>query len=204
MTARNGARHSACRPCGARQRTGVVPQFELGRSSRIDCRALSCRDGTTLVSLSWRRRRCGNCGRAVGSCNFHICFVTRCPFLHRLICHDARNNRQTRKVTHRCPRGPRGDKRPADVVSAAVMVAKIATGEIRAGTAGPSGRSSLSARRQRFCCFRCLVACRSGTASGKWTPRAKPELCGLPRSICAESPERRAHSFARPCSREAV
>jgi hypothetical protein len=28
------------------------------------------------------------------------------------------------------PRGPRGEKRPADVVGAAVMVAKIATGEI--------------------------------------------------------------------------
>ncbi len=28
------------------------------------------------------------------------------------------------------PRGPKGGKRPADVVGAAVMVAKIATGEI--------------------------------------------------------------------------
>jgi hypothetical protein len=27
------------------------------------------------------------------------------------------------------PRGPRGEKRPADVIGAAVMVAKIATGE---------------------------------------------------------------------------
>src|SRR5262245_21365345 len=66
-----------------------------------------------------------------------------------------------------------------------------------AGTPEPSGRSSLSARRRRFCCFRCLVTCRSGTASGKWTPRSKPELCGIPRSICAEPPERRAHGFAR-------
>ena len=46
----------------------------------------------------------------------------------------------------------------------------------RAGTPEPSGRSSLSARRQRFCCFRCLVTCRSGTASGKWTPCSKPEV----------------------------
>jgi hypothetical protein len=30
------------------------------------------------------------------------------------------------------PRGPRGEKRPADVIGAAVMVAKIATGEIEA------------------------------------------------------------------------
>jgi hypothetical protein len=28
------------------------------------------------------------------------------------------------------PRGPRGEKRPADVIGAAVMVGKIATGEI--------------------------------------------------------------------------
>jgi hypothetical protein len=28
------------------------------------------------------------------------------------------------------PRGPKGQKRPADVIGAAVMVAKIATGEI--------------------------------------------------------------------------
>jgi hypothetical protein len=28
------------------------------------------------------------------------------------------------------PRGPKGEKRPADVVSAAVMIGKIATGEI--------------------------------------------------------------------------
>ena len=28
------------------------------------------------------------------------------------------------------PRGPKGEKRPADAVSAAVMVAKIATGEV--------------------------------------------------------------------------
>jgi hypothetical protein len=29
------------------------------------------------------------------------------------------------------PRGPKGEKRPADVIGAAVMVARIATGEIR-------------------------------------------------------------------------
>ena len=28
------------------------------------------------------------------------------------------------------PRGPKGEKRPADVIGAAVMVARIATGEI--------------------------------------------------------------------------
>jgi hypothetical protein len=30
----------------------------------------------------------------------------------------------------RMPRGPRGEKRPADVIGAAVIVAKIATGEV--------------------------------------------------------------------------
>jgi hypothetical protein len=29
------------------------------------------------------------------------------------------------------PRGPKGEKRPADVIGAAIMVAKIATGEIK-------------------------------------------------------------------------
>jgi hypothetical protein len=28
------------------------------------------------------------------------------------------------------PRGPKGEKRPADVIGAAIMIAKIATGEI--------------------------------------------------------------------------
>jgi hypothetical protein len=28
------------------------------------------------------------------------------------------------------PKGPRGEKRPSDVIGAAIMVAKIATGEI--------------------------------------------------------------------------
>jgi len=37
------------------------------------------------------------------------------------------------------PRGPRGEKRPADVIGAAVMVAKIATGEISDPL--PSGRT---------------------------------------------------------------
>lgn len=32
------------------------------------------------------------------------------------------------------PKGPKGEKRPADVIGAAVMVAKIATGEIEEKT----------------------------------------------------------------------
>jgi hypothetical protein len=50
------------------------------------------------------------------------------------------------------PRGPQGQKRPADVIGAAIMVAKIATGEIdeterpsgrvRSGRAGGKGRAA--------------------------------------------------------------
>ena len=36
------------------------------------------------------------------------------------------------------PRGPRGEKRPADVIGAAVMVARIATGEIEDTARDPS------------------------------------------------------------------
>ena len=38
------------------------------------------------------------------------------------------------------PTGPKGEKRPADVIGAAVMVAKIATGEITETTKEKSGR----------------------------------------------------------------
>jgi len=38
------------------------------------------------------------------------------------------------------PKGPKGEKRPADVIGNAVKVAKIATGEIEEETNEPSGR----------------------------------------------------------------
>lgn len=38
------------------------------------------------------------------------------------------------------PRGPQGQKRPADTVKAAIMVAKIATGEIEEKLKEPSGK----------------------------------------------------------------
>ena len=38
------------------------------------------------------------------------------------------------------PRGPRGEKRPADVIGAAVMVGRIATGEIEEKPKPKSGR----------------------------------------------------------------
>jgi hypothetical protein len=59
------------------------------------------------------------------------------------------------------PRGPKGEKRPADVIGAAVMVAKIATGEIedtkgkapnraKGGKAGGAARAkTLTAEKRR-------------------------------------------------------
>lgn len=38
------------------------------------------------------------------------------------------------------PRGPKGEKRPGDVIGAAVMVAKIATGEIEETTGQDDGK----------------------------------------------------------------
>ena len=39
------------------------------------------------------------------------------------------------------PKGPQGQRRPADAIGAAVMVAKIATGEIEETTPKKSGRT---------------------------------------------------------------
>jgi len=58
------------------------------------------------------------------------------------------------------PTGPRGEKRPADVIGAAVMVAKIATGEltesvptksgrVRSGKAGAKARAKKLDKEQR-------------------------------------------------------
>jgi hypothetical protein len=38
------------------------------------------------------------------------------------------------------PRGPKGEKRPADVIGAAIMVGRIATGEIEEGTPPEDGK----------------------------------------------------------------
>ena len=49
------------------------------------------------------------------------------------------------------PKGPRGESRPADLVGAAVMVARIATGEIEEHAREPSGkvRSGLAGAKAR-------------------------------------------------------
>jgi hypothetical protein len=44
------------------------------------------------------------------------------------------------------PRGPHGEKRPADLIGNAVMVAKIATGEIAVTTEAPHGREGRRGR----------------------------------------------------------
>jgi hypothetical protein len=38
------------------------------------------------------------------------------------------------------PRGPKGEKRPADVIGAAVMIGRIATGEIEEGPPPDDGK----------------------------------------------------------------
>lgn len=54
------------------------------------------------------------------------------------------------------PKGPRGEKRPADAVARAVMVAKIATGEIEdereelASAAAQLGRKGGKARAEKL------------------------------------------------------
>jgi len=58
------------------------------------------------------------------------------------------------------PRGPKGEKRPADVIGAAIMVAKIATGELsdslgkspkraKGGTLGGKARAAALTPEQR-------------------------------------------------------
>ena len=59
------------------------------------------------------------------------------------------------------PKGPRGEKRPGDVIGAAIMVAKIATGEVednvpdraqqqsRAGKAGGAARARTLTEAER-------------------------------------------------------
>ncbi len=44
------------------------------------------------------------------------------------------------------PRGPKGEKRPADVVGAAIMVAKIATGEIEEAPLPRSAAAELGSK----------------------------------------------------------
>lgn len=68
------------------------------------------------------------------------------------------------------PKGPRGEKRPADAIARAVMVAKIATGEIeettspaakvRAGREGAKARAAKLTPEQRKEISRVAVSAR--------------------------------------------
>ena len=69
------------------------------------------------------------------------------------------------------PRGPNGENRPADVVGAAVMVAKIATGEIaelrqkasgrtKSGKAGARARAEALTAEERSAIARKAAAAR--------------------------------------------
>ena len=70
------------------------------------------------------------------------------------------------------PKGPNGEKRPADTVACAVMVAKIATGEIedegykapgrrKSGLAGAKARSELLTEEER-------IAVAKKAAGARW------------------------------------
>lgn len=45
------------------------------------------------------------------------------------------------------PRGPKGEKRPADVIGAAVMIGKIATGEIEEDAASEKTAAAMLGRK---------------------------------------------------------
>lgn len=69
------------------------------------------------------------------------------------------------------PKGPQGQKRPADLIGCAVMVAKIATGEIedspapsnkvKSGRAGAAARAAKLSKEERS-------AIAKKAAAGRW------------------------------------
>jgi hypothetical protein len=73
------------------------------------------------------------------------------------------------------PRGPKGEKRPADVIGAAVMVGRIATGEIdepgaprdpvksAAGKSGGKSRAAKLSREERVTVSKKAAKSRWGT-----------------------------------------
>jgi hypothetical protein len=60
------------------------------------------------------------------------------------------------------PQGPKGEMRPAEVIGAAVMVGRIATGEIEEGVGVPrSGLADTATQCSKFLPFRYLL-CATG------------------------------------------
>jgi len=71
------------------------------------------------------------------------------------------------------PTGPRGEKRPADVIGAAIMVPKIATGEIEETTKEPSrkrnsGLAGSKARAEKLTADE-RTATAKKAAAGRWS-----------------------------------
>jgi hypothetical protein len=71
------------------------------------------------------------------------------------------------------PRGPQGQKRPADTIGCAVMVANIATGEIEKEVKEPSGkvrsgRAGAKARAEKLTAEQRSAIARKG-AAGRWS-----------------------------------
>ena len=65
------------------------------------------------------------------------------------------------------PRGPKGEKRPADVIGAAVTVARIATGEIEESTETDDGKNKAAVELGR----------RGGKArAARMTPERRAEI----------------------------
>ncbi len=71
------------------------------------------------------------------------------------------------------PKGPKGEKRPADVIGAAVMVAKIATGEIVEVDEKPSAAAELGRKGGRARASKLSTARRkeiaTKAATSRWT-----------------------------------
>ena len=78
------------------------------------------------------------------------------------------------------PKGPRGEKRPGDVIGAAIMVAKIATGEIEErllqsppGTAAELGARGGKRRAEKLDAERRTEIAKNA-AKARWQARAVP------------------------------
>ncbi len=81
------------------------------------------------------------------------------------------------------PKGPRGEKRPGDVIGTAVMVAKIATGEVDESTdvddgkdkaAQETGRKGGAARASKLTPQQRTNISKKA-ANTRWEARARPE-----------------------------
>jgi hypothetical protein len=74
------------------------------------------------------------------------------------------------------PRGPKGEKRPADVIGAAVMIGRIATGEIEdtSNAAKVLGRKGGEARARKLSAAeRKAIASKAATQRWKKSPSAR-------------------------------